>query len=645
MTRTPLLALFVLHLAGSMRAQDAPLGAVGRAAHTAQVPAEEGDAVLSIDGESISAREFGMWLIQTQGEKMARQFAEDYFAVDQEAARLGIELTDDEILRAVQADLDVRVAHAFLGSKSDWIKEVERTGHTESGILRQRLVEYRPRLIAKKIASIDRVVPEAKIVREWQRLYGRNGKKYDVQMIKFKPVVTTPLTSSREVWNAERDLRMKEQKERALAVRARAVAGEDFGKLAREFSADPDTRDHDGKPSGGFSHGGWPGSFLDELEKLGPGDLSQPIFGRGGYWLIKVLAVKETPLESVREKLHADLVERGPEEDEVGAVLARIKQDVDVKILPTLYSEQEGSEWPSAYEPALEIDGEQVRRGTYARWIRDTLGETFVPLFVQERAVRRAAREQGITVTEAEVEARTRDNLQYLVDNGHGGSRDTWLRYLQIGGRDEDSFVRQLTWRTRMSLLAEKMLLRERKVTSADLQRHFVQQYGEAGRRLDVSLILVNSKLTNLEEGLSREELDVRMQAAVVVSRARATELVARIRGGETFAEVAKSESDDERTRDQGGAFPGRFRADRFSDDVAAVVERLAPGEISEPIAYGNQWLIFRVDRIRQVTFDEVKDELHAELMNERPTDVEITGYQNSIAKKSAYKILPGMSR
>lgn len=645
MSRKHLLALFVLSLSGSLRAQDAPRGAVGNGAPPAQERAEEGDAVLSIDGESISAREFGMWLIQTQGEKMARQFAEDYFAVDQEAARLGVELTDDEILKDVRADLDVRIAHAFLGSKSDWIKEVERTGHTESGIVRQRLVEYRPRLLAKKIASIDRVVPESKIVREWQRIYGRNGKKYDLQMIKFKPVVTTSLNASRETWNAERDLRMKEQKERALAVRARAAAGEDFGKLAREFSADPDTRDHDGRPSGGFSHGGWPGSFLDELEKLGPGDLSQPIFGRGGFWLVKVISVKETPLDSVREKLHDDLVARGPEDDEVGAVLARIKQDVDVRILPTLYTEHEGSEWPSAYEPALEIDGEQVRRGTYARWIRDTLGETFVPLFVQERAVRRAAREQGITVTEAEVEARTRENLQYLVDNGHGGSREAWLRYLELGGRDEPSFVRQLAWRTRVSLLAEKMMMRERKVEPADLQRHFEQQYGKDGRRVEVSLILVNSHLTNLEAGLTREELDASMQKANEESRARATEIVARIRRGESFAEVARTESEDTRTRDQGGALGGRFRADRFSDEIGAAVDKLAPGEMTEPIALGNQWLIFRVDRIRQVTFDEVKDELHAELMNGRPTDVEVVAYQNAVAKKSAYKILPGMSR
>lgn len=636
---------FAARVSAAAAWQDPDVGSEGILIDDRGGKPESDDAVLVIDGQPISSREFGMWLIRTQGERSARDFAESYFVVDREAKRLGTDVSDDEVSKAVEADFAERIRGAFFGRKEDWLRELDRTGRTESGLRVQRNVEYRPYLQARAIANINRVVPEEKIVREWQRIYGRNGRHYELLMMKFKVAVPTYPGATRDEWRAEREARMKEQRDKAESVRRRLIAGEDFGKLAAQFSDDPDTRGHEGSPSDGFSHVGWFASFMDGLEKLALGEISEPMYARGGYWLVKVLAVDETPLERVRAQIVADLERKGPEPDEIGAVQTRLKENVSVKVLPTMYTEREGREWPSAYEPALEIDGEPVRRGTYARWIRDTLGETFVRLFVEERAVESKARELGVSVSEDEVDRRARERVQYLIDTGHKASRESWRTYLALGGRTEDSFLRDMAWRTRVDLLAEKMMMRDRKVTSEEVRARFADAYGSEGQRIEVRLIVCLPRMDDADPDWSREELIRRMSASSDAARARALALAARARGGEDFAALARESSDDPTTREQGGKAKERFRADVWNDEVAGKVLALKQGEISDPIEFGGAWFVFQVTQIRTVTFEQVEKELAEELQTRIPSDPEVTGYRNSLLQQASYKVLPAMSK
>ncbi len=640
-------ALAILISIGAAEARAVPLcqSERGEGDPFALVDDRTDDAVLSIDGEPISSREFGMWLIRTQGERMAKEYAESYFAVDREAKRLGVDVTPQEISQQVEADFAERIRGAFFGRKEDWLRELERTGRTESGVRAQRNTEYRPYLQAKAIANINRVVPEEKIVREWTRLYGRNGRQYDVLMIKFKVVVPTDPDATREEWLAEREARMKEQREKAEGVRKRLLAGEDFGKLAAQFSDDADTRANGGAPTDGFSHVGWFASFMDGLEKVPVGDISPPMYSRGGYWLVKVLSVHETPLEDVHDAIEAELVLKGPEPDEIGAVQSRLKEGVMVKVLPSMYSDRERGEWPSAFEPALEIDGETVPRGVYARWIRDTIGETFVPLFVEERAVQRKAGELGIAVSEAEVDERARDRIQFLIDSGHKGSRESWRTYLARSGRTEDSFLRDIVWRTRVDLLAEKIWMRERPVTPELLRQYFASEFGSDGRRVEVALIACVSKIEAAKPDWTREQLIEKAEAAFNAARERAHALAERARAGEDFAALARASSDDPTTRDQGGNVPGRFRGDTWNDEIAAKVLALDAGGITDPLEFGSAWFVFKVTQDRKVTFEEVEKELAEEVKTQRPSSAELAGFRNSLVKGIEYEILPGMSK
>lgn len=97
----------------------------------------------------------------------------------------------------------------------------------------------------------------------------------------------------------------KKAKEKAGEVLKRVRAGEDFAKLAQEFSDDPGSKDKGGD-LGFFQKG----RMLPEFEKTAfsskPGTISDIIETQFGYHIIKVEEKKESvpePLDKVRDKV------------------------------------------------------------------------------------------------------------------------------------------------------------------------------------------------------------------------------------------------------------------------------------------------------------------------------------------------------
>jgi len=597
---------------------------------------------LRIDGEPVSGDAFVRWLLAVQGESKAREFSRKTWAIDREAKRLSVEVPPEEIERSVDTEIRERVAGAFLGSPDEWRAELERTGRSEAGVRRQRYVETRPELQARAIAAIDRVVPDVVVEREWELRFGRNGRQYDLRMLRLKVVVPSLPDMSREEWQAGREKEMEAIRDRARALRDRALRGEDFGLIASRESDDPDTRDHAGVPKGGFRHFGWPHAFLDALEKLQPGEILEPTYARGGWWLVELRSVKVTSLESVRREIEADLLARGPEPFEVAMVMERIAEGVTWEVLPAMLAEPRDGEVPAAFEPVLRIDGDPVERGAYARWLVDTVGETLVNSFAEEWLAHRKARAAGIAVDEGELARRVRETLKARIDAGHRGSRAAWLNYLRLAERSEEAVLHEITWRARLDLLTEGLMFRDRKVRPEDVRARYLEQYGSEGRRIEARRILLEIRVPDPGPSRGREELDRMMAEASAAARSRAERLVARARAGQDFASLAREASDEPGALDHGGLLPGRFRSDRFPPVVARAVQALEPGETSDPLLVGDDWQVFQVVSSRRVRFEEVERELEAELRTARPLTTDLAGYRNALLKAARVEILPG---
>lgn len=93
--------------------------------------------------------------------------------------------------------------------------------------------------------------------------------------------------------------------------------------------------------------------------------------------------------------------------------------------------------------------------------------------------------------------------------------------------------------------------------------------------------------------------------------------------GDETFENIAKAFSEDERTKKRGGDLNWFTRA-RVPEDFAEVVFALVPGELSEPFRTSIGWHIVEVtghQPQRPVEFAEVEPEIRDHLENQRTAD------------------------
>jgi peptidyl-prolyl cis-trans isomerase SurA len=140
-----------------------------------------------------------------------------------------------------------------------------------------------------------------------------------------------------------------EIKDKAAAVRARILAGDDFGKVAAEVSA-----------SASKANGGLIGPInLSEvspelqrmIEKMKPGEVTPPIRTARGFQILKLETLKPAaiqPFESVRD-LVADKVHDARQQAEVRKFLARVRGQAII--------EWKNEELKKMYEKQVAVEG------------------------------------------------------------------------------------------------------------------------------------------------------------------------------------------------------------------------------------------------------------------------------------------------
>jgi len=599
--------------------------------------------VLRIDGTTINADEYVHWLVETGASRFGQDFAERW-AIRRAVAESGIELPQADVEALVSEQIDRRIEHAFRGEKAGWLNELKRAGRSEPGYRVQQVMYLTPEQECKALVAADRVVPEAKIVRDWELDYGPAGRDMSFTAIKFQvEVLTPPPGSSPEQLERNRKEAFAEKEALALQVRERALAGEDMAALARQFSEDTQSRQDDGRLLH-FRRAGWPHDAVDALLELELGEISEPIYAKGGWWLMRLDEAHETPLEEARDWVVAKLIAKGPEQDEVGNKWNELTEDVYFELRPALFGE--GPVDPEGGEPVgMVVDGEEIPVRVVADWLMKVRGEWQARYFAERWLVERRAREMGVVVTPEQAEERAQRRLEWSLANNptFHGSREIWLAHLSATGRRYEDFMREMRYHETLSAMVEELILLEREVTDEMVQEEFERQFGPDGRWIEARMIQVDVELPNLRADVSREEMDGLMAAALVRAREKAEDVVRRIEEGEDFASIARKESDEPISAAAGGRLEGRFRPDAWSQDVAKAVLGLAVGEVSAPILDGTKLRIFEVTGVRTVTLEEARAELEAELQERRPTEGDLAAYRNVILRDVEIEVLPGM--
>jgi parvulin-like peptidyl-prolyl isomerase len=138
-------------------------------------------------------------------------------------------------------------------------------------------------------------------------------------------------------------------------LRRRAAAGEDFAKLAGEVSDAPSRAN--GGLLGPLTQTELAPALQEQLTKMKPGEISEPIRLPRGYLIVKLESVTEPevqPAEKVRDQIAERLWER-KRRAELGKYLTRIRSEALI--------EWKNEELRKAYESAIQATGAPPEAG------------------------------------------------------------------------------------------------------------------------------------------------------------------------------------------------------------------------------------------------------------------------------------------
>lgn len=231
------------------------------------------------------------------------------------------------------------------------------------------------------------------------------------------------------------------------------------------------------------------------------------------------------------------------------------------------------------------VNGEPITKEDLYEAMLAAGGGRLLEQLIEERLVEQEAARRGITVGEDEI-AKEIEQLKQRYGGDEG-----FKAVLQQFGMTEERLRREV----RVNLLVRKLLAPEIQVTEQDVRRYYEEHKDEF-----------------------REPEQARARHILVKDRATAEQLLARIRNGEAFEDVARSHSQDAQTAQKGGDL-GWFPRGQMDPKFDQAVFSAAPNSLVGPVqtAYGFhviQVLERKPARLRP--FEEVKEEIRQLLVD-----------------------------
>lgn len=261
---------------------------------------------------------------------------------------------------------------------------------------------------------------------------------------------------------------------------------------------------------------------------------------------------------------------------------------------------------PAQYRPAplpagdtvvATVNGEPIRANELIHACYDWFAATAVEELILERIVEQEARAQKISVSDAEVEARYKQQLQNAeAQVPPGMSLDDFLKRNQFPPS-------RLFARIRTQMLVEKLV--ERQVNLDDF--------------VEYSQIVIRI------QGNTPEQQEQNAAAA----EAKAREAYEKIQQGLDFAEAVKEYSEDPFSKDRGGKMNWQNK-NFIVPDLRAKLEALQPGQVSEPFRSMGSFMIIRKERTGSMASPEEQQELR-----EQAVRIQISDYVRQLQSKA----------
>lgn len=242
------------------------------------------------------------------------------------------------------------------------------------------------------------------------------------------------------------------------------------------------------------------------------------------------------------------------------------------------------------YDPAVAVvNGEKIKRSDlftamYMQGGRDTLDNIIIG-----RLIMQEGKKCGLSVNEEEVD----EELETIIDEHFMGMEDQFESYLESQGIPTE-FIRS---ETRISLMAKKIVSHDLEIGDSEAREYFEE----------------NQKLFDIPE-------EVRARHILVETEDEALEMIARLENGEDFADLAKENSQDSGSKDEGGDL-GFFTRGKMVKEFEETAFELEDGERSGPVkTYHGYHVIERLEykEGREVEYEEVADEVKETIWEEK---------------------------
>jgi parvulin-like peptidyl-prolyl isomerase len=136
-------------------------------------------------------------------------------------------------------------------------------------------------------------------------------RKDNYRQAKVKVIYISFLAAAPHPASADTPKRLTEAEAKAKIddLRKQAVAGADFGKLAKENSEEKTSAAKDGDFPDISPTSPFPENVKKAVMALKAGEISEPVRQPNGFYLFKVGEVKTQPFEEVKDKIHQDMVQ------------------------------------------------------------------------------------------------------------------------------------------------------------------------------------------------------------------------------------------------------------------------------------------------------------------------------------------------
>ncbi len=205
-----------------------------------------------------------------------------------------------------------------------------------------------------------------------------------------------------------------------------------------------------------------------------------------------------------------------------------------------------------------------------------TLKENIMNSLVDMSVMKQAAQEKGLTVDAEEKETK----FQELLKSRYQGNEEAFKEALEQNKVSRAEFDEQFA----DQLLLQKLfndIVKDVKVTDEDIKKFYNENMDrfKVPEQLNAQHILIKADPEN--------------KAELAKAKAEAEKLVAQIKGGADFGELAKKHSQDEGSKERNGDL-GQFTRGQMVQPFEEALLKLKKGEVSAPVETRFGWHIIK---------------------------------------------------